>query len=51
MITFLKNVPYGFVIVLSVKDEASWEANFNKDDEKFMATLGISGGACPLKIG
>ena len=51
MITFLKNVPYGFVIVLSVKDEASWQARFNKDDEKFMATLGISGGACRLRIG
>ena len=48
---FLKSVDYGFVLVLSVMDEASWEAKFNKDDEKFMATLGISGGACPLKIG
>ena len=51
MIKFLKNVPYGSVIVISVMDEASRYANFNKDDENVMATLGISGDTCPLRIG
>jgi len=52
MMRFLREeVQFGMVVVISVRDEASWQANFNSDDEKFMATLGVSGGACPLKIG
>jgi len=52
MMKFLKEeVQFGMVVIISVRDEASRKANFNSDDEKFMATLGVSGGACPLKLG
>ena len=52
MITFLREtVPFGFVIVIAVKDEASYSAHWTKDDATFMATLGISGFSCPLKLG
>ena len=49
---FLKEeVQFGMVVIMSVLDEASKNANFSEEDEHFMATLGICGGACPLKIG
>lgn len=52
MMKFLKEeVQFGMVVIMSVLDEASKNANFSEEDEHFMATLGIFGDACPLKIG
>ena len=52
MMKFLKEeVQFGMVVIMTVMDEASAKANFNKDEVNFMEKLGISGDACPLKIG
>ena len=46
MMKFLKEeVQFGMVVNMTVLDEASKNENFKKEDENFMATLGISGGA------
>ena len=42
---FKEEVQFGMVVNMTVLDEASKNENFKKEDENFMATLGISGGA------